>query len=488
MTIASLPFLAFAVLVAVVHGVLPGLRARQTLLLVANFFFVSTFVPTLLAALPLAGFVAAGYGGYLIVRRNRSRPPFVAVLALVVALFFWLKHYSFVPAATFLPFAYSTIGLSYIFFRTLHVIIDTHDGAFDGLDLAGEDRGGGPDDRIGPVAYLNYTLNFTSLVSGPIQLFGDYAADQLRANRPRFTWVNLGVAIERIAIGFFKVTVLATILFAVHQNNLASLPTSASLQERVSTVLLIGVGYTLYLYCNFSGYTDIVIGAARLYHLNQPENFNHPFSATSFIDLWSRWHITLSSWLKTYVYNPLVLALMTRFDSPRLAAVHGVIAYFVTFFLIGLWHGQTSVFAVFGVLQGLGVSINKIHQLAMIAWLGRRGYRAVAERVLYRLIARGLTFSYFTLSLFCFWGNWTQIGMIIHLLGVAGIVIVVAAMIVGTGLVLTALEGVRVRFNGVAAIRSRYVRTVWTTMLAVTAVTVLMLMASPAPDIVYKAF
>jgi alginate O-acetyltransferase complex protein AlgI len=483
MTIASLPFLGFVAVVALAWWISRGPRARQTVMLVANLAFASTFFAAPLAALPLAGFLAAGYGGFLLVRRDRSRTPFVVVLVVVISLFFWLKQYGFVPAASFLPFAYSTIGLSYIFFRTLHVIIDAHDGAFDG-----EDMGNGPDGLIGPVAFVNYTLNFTSLVSGPIQLFGDYAADQLHANRTPFAWETLGIAIERIAVGFFKVTVLGTILFAVHQNALAGLPAATGFNERVVAVLTIGVGYTFYLYCNFSGYTDIVIGAARLYGLNLPENFNYPFSALNFIDLWSRWHITLSSWLKTYVYNPLVLTLMARFDSPRLQAVHGIFAYFVTFFLIGLWHGQTSVFAMFGVLQGLGVSVNKIHQLAMANRLGRVGYRAVAERGWYRVIARGLTFSYFTLSLFCFWGNWAEIGLILDVLGVPGVFAVVVTMIAVSGLVLAIAEGARGWLDRFTVIRSRYVRTVWSTMLAVTAVTVLTLMASPAPDIVYKAF
>jgi alginate O-acetyltransferase complex protein AlgI len=483
MTIASLPFLGFVIVVTLIYWISRDPRARQMVMLVANVTFASTFFATPLAALPLAGFLATGYGGFLLVRRDRSRLPFVAVLVTVITLFFWLKQYGFMPAASFLPFAYSTIGLSYIFFRTLHVIIDAHDGAFDGQDI-----GNGPDGRVGPVAFVNYTLNFTSLVSGPIQLLGDYAADQLRVDRTPFAWATLGIAIERIAIGFFKVTVLGAILFAIHQNALAGLPAATGFNERVVAVLTIGVGYTFYLYCNFSGYTDIVIGAARLYGLNLPENFDYPFSALNFIDLWSRWHITLSSWLKTYVYNPLVLTLMTRFDSPRLQAVHGIFAYFVTFFLIGLWHGQTSVFAMFGVLQGLGVSVNKIHQLAMSNWLGRRGYRAVTERTWYRVIARGLTFSYFTLSLFCFWGSWAEIGLVLGVLGVTGVVVVVVTMIVMSGLALAIAEGARGRLEGFAVIHSRYVRTVWTTILAVTAVTVLMLMASPAPDIVYKAF
>jgi alginate O-acetyltransferase complex protein AlgI len=483
MTIASLAFLGFAVAVAALYSLLPMLWARQALLLAANLAFAATFISTPLAAAPLLGFLAVGYLAQNLLCRDRSRRTFVVVLAAVIALFFWLKHYSFVPAASFLPFAYSTIGLSYIFFRTLHVLIDTRDGEFDD-PAPGLSRGG----RIGPVAFLNYTLNFTSLVSGPIQLFGDYAADQLTEKRPPFDWADLGFAAERIAIGFFKVEVLATILYAVHRGALADLPLAADLTRRVTGMLLIGVGYTLYLYCNFSGYTDIVIGAARLYRLKLPENFNRPFAAASFIELWSRWHITLSSWLKVYVYNPLTMALMGRFRSPRGRAAGGVFAYFVTFFLVGLWHGQTSEFAMFGVLQGAGVALNKVHQLVMTGWLGGRGYQAVADRLWYRASARGLTFGYFTLSLFLFWGSWREIGAVLSAVGAFGCVAGIVAMIAGAALVLSVVAYARERLDTVELLRSRYTRTVWTTMMAFSAIVVLNLMASPAPDIVYKQF
>jgi alginate O-acetyltransferase complex protein AlgI len=90
-------------------------------------------------------------------------------------------------------------------------------------------------------------------------------------------------------------------------------------------------------------------------HTRLPENFDRPFSSDNFLNFWSRWHITLSEWLKTYVHNPLLLNLMRRYPSPALQTCWGVLAVFVTFFLIGVWHGQTLVFVFFGVLQGLGV-------------------------------------------------------------------------------------------------------------------------------------
>ena len=123
--------------------------------------------------------------------------------------------------------------------------------------------------------------------------------------------------------------------------------------------------YPVYVYFNFSGYMDLVIGVARFLRLELPENFNRPFSSCSFLEFWSRWHMTLSSWMKTYVYTPLLKAMMERFQSPAIEPFLGVFAFFVTFFLVGAWHGQTSEFLFFGVLLGLGISLNKLYQILL---------------------------------------------------------------------------------------------------------------------------
>ncbi|HME26587.1 MAG TPA: MBOAT family O-acyltransferase [Acetobacteraceae bacterium] len=479
MTVASLAFLAFALAAALLYNLARPVWWRQGVLLIANGASLVTFAAGVVPLLPLLGFIAVSYACLWLVQRDRSNRTYVVALTLMIVLFFWLKRYSFLPQSSFLPFAYSVIGLSYIFFRTVHVVIDAHGG-----DLP---------ERVAPIAYLNYVLNFTSLVSGPIQRYQDYAATQLGAERPPLNWIVAGRASERIATGLFKVVVLAAILNGWHTHMLAAFAAATTLDEHIWTALAATVGYTFYLYCNFSGYTDIVIGAARMYRLELPENFDRPFAATSFLDFWSRWHMTLSGWLKTYVYNPLVLALMARFPSASAAPFLGVMAYFVTFFLIGLWHGQTSVFAVYGVLLGLGVSVNKLYQVAMAARLGRKRYRALAERSVYQAAARGLTFAWFTISLVFFWGDWPVIGQLAAGLGVAGLALASTALVLVAGLVLTAGVAIReaslrMRVAGSPALRSRYCRTVSVTAMSAVAVAALLLLASPAPDVIYRTF
>jgi D-alanyl-lipoteichoic acid acyltransferase DltB (MBOAT superfamily) len=251
--------------------------------------------------------------------------------------------------------------------------------------------------------------------------------------------------------------------------------------------------YPLYLYSNFSGYMDVVIGTARFFRIELPENFERPFSAENVITFWNRWHITLSGWLKTYVYNPLVRVGMTRVTAPNLAPYVSVVAFFVTFFLVGLWHGQTSEFLFFGLLTGGGVATNKLYQVVMQNRLGRQGYRALAANGLYRACTRGLTVTWFAFTLLWFWSHWNEILGFAYTLGAFAVVLVWLAIFIATTLILAVIEAVRemvlrVKWDGTPVVRSRYLRTAWVTALSVTTAVIIVLLDLPAPDIIYKTF
>lgn len=474
MTVASFAFLGFAAAAAILFWLARPVWWRQGVLLIANLAFLATFTTSVVSAIPFLLFIAVGYAAIRFVQTADGRRFFVPILIGAIAAFFWLKKYTFVPSDLFLTMPYLTIGLSYLFFRMMHMLIDASS-----WDLK---------DKIGAVPYFNYLTNFTSLISGPIQRYPDYAKTMLTPQRPTLDWVIVGVALERIVIGFFKVVVLAAILSGIHQRGLELLGSDVGLVERVRDGLLVLVGYTFYLYCNFSGYTDIVIGVARFFGIELPENFNRPLSAPSFIEFWGRWHITLSNWLKFYVYNPLVKALMSRFPSQKVEPYLGVFAFFVTFFLIGLWHGQSSKFAVYGLLLGLGVSVNKLHQIVLAKRLGKKRYRALAAHPLYVAVARGLTFTYFTLSLIFFWAEWADIAMLGRTLGVVGLAGVTLATWAGATLILPITEFGPWLNAQAPVLRSRYLRTSFATAMATVTVGALTLMATPAPDIIYKNF
>jgi D-alanyl-lipoteichoic acid acyltransferase DltB (MBOAT superfamily) len=310
---------------------------------------------------------------------------------------------------------------------------------------------------------------------------------------PRPSLPDIGMAFERIIEGFFKTTVLALAFSDIHANAIIQLSQSTSPTEHLLSGILTFASYPFFLYCNFSGYIDIVIGIARLLSIVLPENFNRPFSSDSFIEFWNRWHITLSEWLKTYVYNPLLMNLMRQFPAPQLEPVWAVLSFFVTFFLIGVWHGQTSAFLFFGFLQGLGVSMNKLYQILMARSLGKKNYRVLSSHLLYIAFSRGLTFSWFTFSLIWFWSDWTPINRMFSVIGLRDTAALWILIWVGSTVALAIWEALRnaaisIQMGGSPVLYSRYWRTAWITGLAVIALGVIMLSNRPAPEMVYKTF
>ena len=270
------------------------------------------------------------------------------------------------------------------------------------------------------------------------------------------------------------------------------LTTSHPSTKLVSGILVFGL-YPIFLYCNFSGYIDIVIGVGELLGFHLPENFNRPFSARNFLDFWGQWHITLSNWLKRYVFNPIMLTVMRRFPSVTLEPFWAVLAYFVTFALIGVWHGQTSEFLFFGFLQGLGVSMNKLYQILMTKGLGRPGYKKLAAEPWYRAACRGLTYTWFAFTLVWFWSNWKQMVAFYARLTVIEVLAVWCAIFLVATAVLAIWEAIRARvfalqWGGATVVDSMTARAAWSCMLAVIVIAVTLLAGQSAPDMVYKAF
>jgi D-alanyl-lipoteichoic acid acyltransferase DltB (MBOAT superfamily) len=250
--------------------------------------------------------------------------------------------------------------------------------------------------------------------------------------------------------------------------------------------------YAVFLYCNFSGYIDVAIGAAGLVGLSLPENFDRPFSSQSFVDFWNRWHITLSTWLRSYVYNPLLMQLMRSFPQRSWEPVWAVVAFFVTFFLIGLWHGRNSEFLFYGLLLGLGVSMNKAYELLMTAWIGRKRFIKLSSNQAYIAAARGLTFTYFSVTLLWFSSSWNQIEELRRRLGTTGIERACALTWLGSSFLLSFWEQLRSH-----AIHNRFfedprlrnaTRIAFSTALVVMVALITLLINQAAPDIVYKAF
>jgi D-alanyl-lipoteichoic acid acyltransferase DltB (MBOAT superfamily) len=446
-------------------------------LLAANLAFVLTFTRDPVQLAPFAALLAFGYAAVKLMERFKRRWLFVALVVALVVAFCALKRYAFIPPALLLPFLYFTVGMSYVLFRVLHLVIDAYQDALPG--------------RIGGLDYVNYTLNFTSLVAGPIQLYPDYHRNEFAP--PPLDGAAAAEGFGRIVTGFFKVAIVSPLLWALHGWSVAALVAAAAFEQRVAFAALVTAVFPVSLYFNFSGYTDFVIGTARFLRLHLPENFNRPFIASGFIDFWSRWHITLANWVKTYIYSPLFISLMRRFPSRRAEPYFGVFAYFVAFFVVGLWHGQTSMFIFLGVLLGLGVSANKLYQISMIRGFGRVRYRELCDGPLYAAISRALTFVYFALCSLWFWSTWDQLGRFVELLGWAGIGAALLLLVAIAAVLLTLVKLADDRLTaaartGASVLGSPYARTVWYTALVVLTVSVTAILNAPAPQIVYKAF
>jgi alginate O-acetyltransferase complex protein AlgI len=446
--------------------------------MIASVVFLVVLGGKIVALIPLVLFLLLGYACLFFVYRWAAHALAASVLAVTLA-YIWLKKYTILPEFTFIDYPYFSLGLSYIFFRVLHLLIESTEAAESHLISSG--------------AYLLYTINFTTFLSGPIQRYEEFARDQFAAEPVSLGPNVIGSQLERIVVGFFKVNVSAMLLNIAHEDALALIQQPASVSQTAEAAFLLAIAYPFFLYSNFSGYIDVVIAIARLMRVRLPENFNRPFSATSFIDFWNRWHITLSTWLKTYVFNPMLVALMRRCSSPAVQPFCGVLCFFVTFFLIGIWHGRTSEFVFFGALQGGGVAINKLWQMGLAFALGNSKYRSIAKNLLYVAFARGMTFSWFAFTLFWFWADWKQIQLIFAALGLVQWIGVWATIWLCATAVLALWEYLRsallsIKVSGHSVITNRYVRTMFASALGFVALAITILLKEPAPVIVYKTF
>ena len=214
--------------------------------------------------------------------------------------------------------------------------------------------------------FLNYTIFvtfFPQLIAGPIVHHKEMMPQFRNIRNKLKNYNNVAMGLFIFSIGLFKKVVIAD-TFAIWATSGFDTATSLNLLEAWFTSL----SYTFQLYFDFSGYTDMAIGAALLFNIKLPVNFNSPYRATGIIDFWKRWHITLSNFITVYIYTPLVRS----FD--QLTFQKAMIATFVTFLIAGLWHGASWMFVIFGGLHGMALVVNnywkktKIKINKVLAW------------------------------------------------------------------------------------------------------------------------
>jgi D-alanyl-lipoteichoic acid acyltransferase DltB (MBOAT superfamily) len=188
-----------------------------------------------------------------------------------------------------------------------------------------------------------YVCYFPQLVAGPIERASDFLKSINKLNNNKLNFSH--VALEKIVIGFFKKVIVADRL-AIYVNHTYNASNPSSLDILIAFYL-----FAFQIYCDFSGYCDIASGISRILGVNLTENFKQPYLSSSIKEFWSRWHITLSSWFKSYLYIPL--------GGSRGSSIKTSLNLFCVFLVSGIWHGANWNFLIWGALHGVYLLVEK---------------------------------------------------------------------------------------------------------------------------------
>jgi alginate O-acetyltransferase complex protein AlgI len=280
------------------------------------------------------------------------------------------------------------LGISFITFQKIAFLVDVQAGQVRSFTFQD---------------YCTFVLFFPQLIAGPIVHYREMMP-QFHTVSCRFDRENFAVGLTLLCFGLFKKIVLADRIALL----VTPLYQQADMQGGTSFLMawMAAIGFTLQLYFDFSGYTDMALGLARFFGIKLPQNFNSPLCASSIIDFWLRWHMTLTRFLTAYIYNPLQLWLTRRRLAKGRRGLGGpntqvgafvsllVFPTMLTMFISGLWHGAGYGFIVWGLLHGLYLTIN--HGWRVVAarlWTDRKSYVRVMKPLGWALTFVGVTAS-----------------------------------------------------------------------------------------------
>lgn len=234
--------------------------------------------------------------------------------------------------------------------------------------------------------FVIYNLFFPKILSGPIER-SERFLPQLRNPKP-FNPEQIRHGLKLILFGVFKKLVIAERLGVIINNVYGSVDDFSGLGMIVTMLL-----QAFYIYTDFSGYTDIALGIANLFGISLTNNFNRPFLAKSISDFWRRWHISLTNWCNDYIFKTII------FKRRRWGKKASVYAVFMTFLIIGIWHGPKWTFLILGILQGIAINYE---------FFTRRKRLQIGSKIpkfLNDLLSRLITYLYFSFSLIFFFAH-----------------------------------------------------------------------------------
>ena len=329
----SLSYAIFLPLVFIIYWLLPN-KYRWVLLLIASYYFYMSWNAKYVFLIFITTFTS--YLCAILIEKNREHKKLILTITLLVCLgiLFVFKYFNFffesinyllgnklhsISLDLLLP-----VGISFYTFQTLSYCIDVYRG-----NIKAEKHFG---------YYATFVSFFPQLVAGPIER-PDNLLPQLRKEK-EFDYNKAVYGLKLMTVGFFKKIVVA--------DNLAyyvdMVYNDLSYYQGFALVLA-AFFFTIQIYCDFSGYSDIAKGSAKLLNIDLMDNFKTPYFSTTIKEFWSRWHISLSSWFKDYVYIPL--------GGNRCSKLRHYFNLLATFLVSGLWHGANITFVIWGGIHGL---------------------------------------------------------------------------------------------------------------------------------------
>lgn len=375
----SIEYILFLPLVTILFYLLPH-NARWFLLLVASYvFYMMWSIP--LTSIILGVTVFAWLSGWLL-EKNKSKWLFFACVTLVVSLLIYFKYFHFLveiinefrkTSPITIEKIVLPVGISFYTFQAISYVIDVYRGK-----MKAEKH---------PGYFALYISFFPQLVAGPIEKASNLLP-QLKTKQ-NFKTEHLLEGGKILLWGFFKKIVIADTLVQYCNNvyNDVYNPALSGLD-----FLFVQLCFAYYIYCDFSGYSDIATGSARLMGIKLQLNFNKPFSSMNFREFWTRWHITLTQWMREYVFEPMG-GIVRNHSFRTLKNV------FIVFVLVGLWHGASYNFIAFGVLSAFYIIIDYSTRHSRKRFFEKTGL--VKNKFLFKIICRSwVTLMFASLAFF----------------------------------------------------------------------------------------
>lgn len=363
-------FLILALVIGFIINYL-GKKTEYYILTLSVIFAIVIYGKKTLMLSYLIGFIIYQYILVLIAHKTENAKylkilVFLSVVPLIINKVFALTHWHLL----------AFIGISYMSFKTIQIMIEISDGLIK--------------ERISIIDYIQFLLFFPTVSSGPIDRSRRFMVN-IKERMPRDEYLELaGVGVYRVVLGLLYKVVLST--YSYHY--LVTLPNFGSLEYSVKYMYL----YTLYLFFDFAGYSLMTVGSSNILGVQTPMNFNKPFLSIDIKDFWNRWHITLSTWLRDFVFSRVFMEATKkkRFKKRLNTAMY---AYMVNMLLMGFWHGLTISYIVYGAYHGILMAGFEYYQKKS------KFYKKNKNKVWYKVCSWFITINLVIFGLYIFSGE-----------------------------------------------------------------------------------